>query len=341
MRSTPVVRLSDGSGRSSTPAAKPALNAPVPRPAPTPVDKTLPPFSLSSSLLLLDTRDVAAFQAGHVLGAKSYPHLRVARDQVDALLYQYKASPRRVVVLVGDDALPNAPPQPHARGATGTAVPAAVTAGILRERGWEHVYVLTGGFDAFNAKYPHWVVRPAPSASAAPTPVAPAPAPRGHTPRTQELLHRAPNTSMYKATFVPPETHAPAPYGDKASANASQIRLTDNASYEDSNIGQQRRGHPQQHPQQQQQEQYYQQHQQQPPQHYGQQVNRFSETPAQQYYANDGYNQNASGNQGYNGGDYNHFDNNSQYSQDVDQQAQVESLQAQIAALQMSLAPQR
>ncbi|KAI9189738.1 Centrosomal protein of 41 kDa [Blastocladiella emersonii ATCC 22665] len=78
--------------------------------------------------LLLDVREYADWRKCHIVGALPYPAGFIKRDQLSRDLIMYRNKPEHIVILYDDDET--------------IAVPAAQ---ILAERGFDNVYVLSGG----------------------------------------------------------------------------------------------------------------------------------------------------------------------------------------------------
>ncbi|KNE73392.1 hypothetical protein AMAG_17588 [Allomyces macrogynus ATCC 38327] len=78
--------------------------------------------------LLLDVRDFAEWRTCHLIGALTYPHVFIRRDQISKDLVMYRNKENKIIVLYDNDEC--------------IAAPAAQ---ILCERGFENVFILTGG----------------------------------------------------------------------------------------------------------------------------------------------------------------------------------------------------
>lgn len=230
-RSTPVVRLNSGSGRSETPKSRINITQTLTNQQSTPkLDSSNPPFPVDHGVLLLDVRNIEEFNKSHILGSIHYPILHITRDQISTLLYQYKSNEKRHVIIIGDmDVI---------KGTT-THLYAEQACNALLERGWERVFLLHGGINLFRTRYPHWLV----SSLGHVPPLALQQAPHAtqtftqqtrYTPKTQELLQSRDSTqSLYKASFAGYTTDRALPYGNKSSANQSHIQLTDQVEHTD------------------------------------------------------------------------------------------------------------
>ncbi|KAI9217424.1 hypothetical protein BC828DRAFT_391162 [Blastocladiella britannica] len=85
-------------------------------------------YDMRMPYLLLDIRGVDPWRECHIVGALPYPHQYIKRDQISRDLYMFRNKADKIIILYDDD--------------EGLAVPAAQALG---ERGFENVFVLSGG----------------------------------------------------------------------------------------------------------------------------------------------------------------------------------------------------
>ena len=90
--------------------------------------------------LLLDVRDPAEFSRGHLYQARSYPFVMMRRDQVIPEVFAFKNREGTLIIMYCDDERISAD-----------------AAHLLVQRGWDNVYLLSGGVKEFAAHFPHLV----------------------------------------------------------------------------------------------------------------------------------------------------------------------------------------
>ena len=90
--------------------------------------------------LLLDVREQQAFNAYHMLQARSFPYILMRRDRMPPELNKFKNKPEHLVIVVSDD-------ERLGRDA----------AKLLVDRGCDNVYLLSGGINDFSIDYPSYV----------------------------------------------------------------------------------------------------------------------------------------------------------------------------------------
>jgi len=91
----------------------------------------------SRDLVVLDLREPSEFETCRLPLAVNYPASRISRDQFSQDLYQCKKDPNKLLVVYHKD--------------DQTSAFAATT---LVHKGWDSVYVLSGGFDEIAQSYP-------------------------------------------------------------------------------------------------------------------------------------------------------------------------------------------
>jgi len=87
--------------------------------------------------LILDVREESEFDECHIMEARSFPASRISQDRVSPELFRYKNKEDRLIVLYDADEKIGA---------------AAAT--LMVQKGWENVYLLTGGLRVTAAKFP-------------------------------------------------------------------------------------------------------------------------------------------------------------------------------------------
>ena len=90
--------------------------------------------------LLLDVRDPYEFSKGHLYQARSYPFVMMRRDQVIPEVFNFKNKEGCLIVMYCEDERTS-----------------AEAAHLLVQRGWDNVYLLTGGVKEFAAHFPHLI----------------------------------------------------------------------------------------------------------------------------------------------------------------------------------------
>jgi len=102
--------------------------------------------------LILDVREAGAFNAYHVLQARSFPYTLIRRDQLHPEIYKFRNKQEALIIVCCDD-------ERISKDVAKTLV----------DRGTDNVYLLTGGIDEFAAEYPAFIegIPPSPRASPA------------------------------------------------------------------------------------------------------------------------------------------------------------------------------
>lgn len=95
---------------------------------------------LQCNLLLLDLREPDAFAKGKVMTASNYPATLLGQDKITPELYRMKSGTDKLLVLYHED------DRQVAQAAT-----------TLVQKGWDTVYVLSGGFSDVCQHYPELV----------------------------------------------------------------------------------------------------------------------------------------------------------------------------------------
>ncbi len=90
--------------------------------------------------LLLDVRDERDYASGHLLHARSFPHVLLRRDQLHPDIYSFRNKEERLIILYCDK-------EEVSRDA----------AKMMVDRGIDNIFLLTGGFHEFASKYSHRV----------------------------------------------------------------------------------------------------------------------------------------------------------------------------------------
>ena len=94
--------------------------------------------------MLLDLRSQAEFLSGHIRNAISFPAENIQRDQVFAQLSIYKNKPDKLVVVYHED-------ERHG----------ILQSRIIFEKGFDNVYLLSGGICIFEEEHPDLIDKPA------------------------------------------------------------------------------------------------------------------------------------------------------------------------------------
>lgn len=91
--------------------------------------------------LLIDLRSEELFRTSHILFAKHYAGSNIIRDVFPPEMYKFKnkIKGKALVVYHSDEKLSSS----HAN--------------LLVEKGWEEVWIITGGFEEFKLRYPEGV----------------------------------------------------------------------------------------------------------------------------------------------------------------------------------------
>merc|ERR1711964_922907 len=79
-------------------------------------------------LMLLDLRDEQAFRQQHIVGATHYPATYISQDKVSPEVYRMKSQPDKLLVVYHED---------DRQG--------AAYATQLVQKGWDNIYLLSGG----------------------------------------------------------------------------------------------------------------------------------------------------------------------------------------------------
>ena len=87
--------------------------------------------------LILDVRDEEEFEACHVTEAVSYPAPRISQDRITPQLFSYKNKADTMIIVYDDDE----------KIAAGVAT-------LFVRKGWENVYLMSGGLKIAAAKFP-------------------------------------------------------------------------------------------------------------------------------------------------------------------------------------------
>lgn len=90
--------------------------------------------------LILDVREIDAFNVCHLLQARSFPYAMLRRDQYIPEIYQYRNKPETLIIMYCDD-------ERVSRDA----------AKLLVDRGIDNIFLLTGGMNEFAYDYPAFV----------------------------------------------------------------------------------------------------------------------------------------------------------------------------------------
>ena len=90
----------------------------------------------STSFLLLDLRDPEEYDFWRIKEAINYPAANIGRDKIIPELYRFKNKANKLIVIyMGDER-------------KGTAA-----ANLMAEKGYENVFLLSGGIDQFNEEF--------------------------------------------------------------------------------------------------------------------------------------------------------------------------------------------
>ena len=94
----------------------------------------------NTKFLLLDMRDPEDYHLFHIKEALNYPAPNIGRDKIIPELFRFKNSPDKLIVIYMNDER------------KGTAV-----AQIFFEKGYENVYLISGGVEQFVEEFPDLV----------------------------------------------------------------------------------------------------------------------------------------------------------------------------------------
>jgi len=94
----------------------------------------------TSSMLLLDLRDVEDFRMSHIKGAMSFPSPNIARDKFTKSIWQYRNKDDKIIIIYHEDEK--------------LVIEAAE---LLVEKEFENVFIMTNGFEAFAEEYPELI----------------------------------------------------------------------------------------------------------------------------------------------------------------------------------------
>ena len=90
----------------------------------------------STTFLLLDLRDPEEYDFWRIKEAINYPAANIGRDKIIPELYRFKnKSNKLIIIYMGDER-------------KGTAA-----ANLMAEKGYENVFLLSGGIDQFNEEF--------------------------------------------------------------------------------------------------------------------------------------------------------------------------------------------
>ena len=94
----------------------------------------------STSFLLLDLRDPDEYDFWRIKEALNYPAPNIGRDKIIPELYRFKNKANKLIIIyMGDER-------------KGTAA-----ATLMTEKGYENVFLLSGGIDGFNEEFHHLI----------------------------------------------------------------------------------------------------------------------------------------------------------------------------------------
>lgn len=96
---------------------------------------------VDTDFLLLDVREKEEYDDCHIEGARNFPAINLRRDQYPPIVYSFKSKPNTIVILYVDD------DSKH-------GIEAAT---LMTEKGFDNIYLLTGGMKSFGKKFPNWL----------------------------------------------------------------------------------------------------------------------------------------------------------------------------------------
>lgn len=91
----------------------------------------------NTKFLLLDMREPEEYMLCHIKEALNYPAPNIGRDKIIPELFRFKNSPDKLIVIYMSDER------------KGTQV-----AQVFFEKGYENVYLISGGFEQFQDDFP-------------------------------------------------------------------------------------------------------------------------------------------------------------------------------------------
>jgi rhodanese-related sulfurtransferase len=94
----------------------------------------------TSSMLLLDLRDVEDYRMAHVKGAISFPSPNIARDKFIKQIWHYKNKEDKIIIIYHEDEK--------------SVIEAAE---LLVEKEFKNVYIMTSGFEIFAEENPELI----------------------------------------------------------------------------------------------------------------------------------------------------------------------------------------
>ena len=93
-----------------------------------------------TSFLLLDLRDPEDYDFWRLKESISYPAANIARDKIIPELYRFKNKANKLIIVYMSD---------ERKG--------CAAANLLAEKGYENVFLLSGGIEQFNEEFHHLV----------------------------------------------------------------------------------------------------------------------------------------------------------------------------------------
>lgn len=129
----------------------------------------------SKPYLILDVRDKASFERGHLLQARSFPSTLLRRDQIPPELHTFRNKPGNLIILYCDD-------EKDSREAAKTFV----------DRGTDNIFLLTGGMVEFAVDFPFYIEGEVPVVSSPSKPKTARP-PLGRIPEGKAIEYGSPD----------------------------------------------------------------------------------------------------------------------------------------------------
>jgi centrosomal protein CEP41 len=93
-----------------------------------------------TSFLLLDLRDIEDYDFWRIKESISYPALNVARDKMIPELFRFKNKADKLIIVYMND---------ERKG--------CAAANLMSEKGYDNVYLLSGGIEQFNEEFNYLV----------------------------------------------------------------------------------------------------------------------------------------------------------------------------------------
>lgn len=102
---------------------------------------------VDTDFLILDVRDPTEYEVCHIEGSFNYPCIWLRQDKYSPQVYSFKSKAHTIIIVYVTDE-------------SKAGVEAAT---LMTEKGFDNIYLLTGGLKTFGKKYPNWLFGTPPS----------------------------------------------------------------------------------------------------------------------------------------------------------------------------------